>query len=69
MKRSEAILKMIEHLHGTFTNICMECDVDILSLDILDFLEKEIGMEPPKRIVNEGYYTDVVNKWEPEDSK
>ena len=59
MKKSEAIRKLTEHLKAQ-----LRPDGEILCIDtyeLLDFIEKEIGMAPP-----EYYDFEMVSEWEAE---
>ena len=69
MKRSECIAKLERFVLDNYCNVNLECEVDELVTDILEFLEKEIGMKPPMIIVqNEngtgGIHSHVFYNWE-----
>lgn len=49
MKRSEAILKITQHIKDQLNYEVIDGCISIDSYKLLDFIEKEIGMEPKPR--------------------
>lgn len=79
MKRSEALLKIQELLQRQgFSGVPLS-SYEIEANEILDLVENELGMLPPKsRIATNPdnpkfpelkYIKEFVNEWEPEDEK
>lgn len=65
MKRSEMITKLKTLFEETLYDYD-ELMYEEAAIKVLEEVEKA-GMVPPSRTINEGYYHQVINKWEKED--
>lgn len=77
MKRSEAIEKFYNKFVEEFDTQCYDyCDIEnVIIPEIFDFLEKELGMLPPRTVIGTEKQDHVIgiltvnvykNSWEPE---